>query len=177
MTAANAPLADSAFALVAAVASNGVIGAGNSMPWRLPADLRRFRALTTGHAVVMGRKTWESLPHALPSRQNIVVTRQASYRADGAEVVATLDAALAAATLAAPVFCIGGGDVYRQALPRADTVHLTEIERAFDGDTTFPPLDLREWHETARERHAADAEGGPAYAFVTYRRIAPPARA
>jgi len=177
MTAAPAPPAAPAFALVAAVASNGVIGAGNAMPWHLPADLRRFRALTTGHAVVMGRKTWESLPRALPARQNIVITRQAGYRAEGAEVVATLDAALAAATLPAPVFCIGGGDVYRQALARADTLHLTAIERAFDGDTTFPPLDPREWRETAREPHAADSPDGPAYAFVTYRRIAPPARA
>ena len=177
MSAAAAPLADPALALVAAVASNGVIGAGNALPWRLPADLRHFRALTTGHAVVMGRKTWESLPHALPSRHNIVVTRQSGYRAAGADVVASLGAALAVATGSLPVFCIGGGELYREALPRADAAYVTEIERAFDGDATFAPLDRNEWRETARERHLPEATDGFAYAFVTYRRIAPPHRA
>src|SRR5215208_4607264 len=96
-------------ALIAAVAANGVIGAHNRLPWRLSEDLKRFRALTTGHAVIMGRKTWESLPHALPQRQNIVVTRQAEFAAAGAEVAHSFAAALAQVELPAPVFCIGGG--------------------------------------------------------------------
>ncbi len=130
------PAAGSAvpLALIAAVAANGVIGDRNALPWRLPDDLRRFRALTTGHAVIMGRKTWESLPGALPGRQNIVVTRDPGYAAAGAEIAATLDAALALVRLPPPAFCIGGGELYRAALPRATTLYLTEIDRDFAGD-------------------------------------------
>ena len=158
-----------ALALIAAVARNGVIGARNALPWRLPADLARFRALTTGHTIVMGRRTWESLGRPLPARQNIVVTRTPGYVAEGALVVGSLDAALAASTLPPPVFCIGGGELYRAALPRADALYLTEIDRGFDGDTTFPPFDRRAFRETARETHASDGPGGFRYAFVTYR--------
>ena len=165
-----------AFALIAAVARNGVIGANNALPWRLPADLKRFRSLTTGHSIVMGRKTWESIGRPLPGRQSIVVTRSPRYGAAGALVVASLDAALAAAALPAPVFCIGGGELYRAALPLADALYLTEIDRDFDGDALFPGFDRRVWRETARESHASDAPGGFAYAFVTYRR-APATRA
>ncbi len=161
-----------ALALIAAVARNGVIGIDNRLPWRLPADLRRFRALTTGHPVVMGRRTWESLPRALPERENIVVTRTTGYVAAGARVVASLDAALAAARLPPPVFCIGGGEIYRTALPQADTLYITEIDRDFTGDATFPPIDRGAWRETARETHAPDTADGPGYAYVTYRRVA-----
>ena len=162
--------ASPAFALIAAVARNGVIGANNALPWRLPADLRRFRSLTTGHSIVMGRKTWESLGRPLPERQSIVVTRSPRYGAAGALVVTSLDAALAAAALPAPVFCIGGGELYRAAFPHADALYLTEIDRDFDGDASFPAFDRRVWRETARESHASDSPGGFAYAFVTYRR-------
>jgi len=154
--------------IVAAVAANGVIGAGNLMPWHIPADLRRFRALTTGHAVIMGRKTWESIGRALPHRQNIVVSRAPAFRAEGAEVAASLDAALAQVTLPAPAFCIGGGLLYREALPRATTLHLTEIDASFEGDATFPAFDRKLWRETARDAHPPDVPGGVAYAFVTY---------
>jgi dihydrofolate reductase len=156
-------------AVVAAVAANGVIGNDNRLPWRLPEDLRRFRALTTGHAIIMGRKTWESLPHALPGRQNIVVTRQADYVATGAEVAASLDAALAAVRLPMPAYCIGGGQLYGEALPRADELHVTEIARDFDGDAWFPPIDTRTWREVDRVPGTAQADAGFAYAFVTYR--------
>jgi dihydrofolate reductase len=159
-----------AFALIAALARNGVIGAGNALPWRLAEDLARFRALTTGHAVIMGRRTWESLPRALPGRQNIVVTRRADYRAAGAETASTLDEALARTRLPRPVFCIGGGEIYRLAIDRADTLYLTEIDRNFAGDATFPPFDRMEWHETARETHRAAGPEAFDYAFVTYRR-------
>jgi len=164
-------------ALIAAVARNGVIGAAKALPWRLPEDLKHFRALTTGHAIVMGRKTWESLPRALPGRHNIVVTRQPGYRAEGATVVATLDQALARATGPLPVFCIGGGELYRVALPHADLVYLTEIDRDFSGDTTLAPLDRHAWRETARETYRQEGADGFAYAFVTYRRAPAPARA
>ena len=165
-------LAPPELALIAAVAKNGVIGARGVLPWRLPDDLRRFRALTTGHTVVMGRKTWESLARALPERQNIVVTRQPGYRASGAETAATLDDALARAARPAPIFCIGGSELYRAALPRADTLHITEIDREFDGDAQFPAVDRALWQETARSAHRHDAPDGFAYAFVTYRRRA-----
>jgi len=157
-----------ALALIAAVARNGVIGGGNTLPWRLPADLKRFRALTTGHTVIMGRRTWESIGRALPDRQNIVVSRQPGFSADGALVQTSLDEALRAATLPAPVFCIGGGELYSLALPRAATLHLTEIDRDFEGDTRFPDFDRAAWREVAREEHRAPEGFG--YAFVTYER-------
>jgi dihydrofolate reductase len=157
-----------ALALIAAVAKNGVIGSGNALPWHLPADLQRFRALTRGHSVVMGRKTWESIGRPLGHRQNIVVTGQPDYAADGAIVKSSLDEALRAATLPAPVFCIGGGELYALALPRATTLYCTEIDRDFAGDTRFPDIDPSSWRETAREEHRAPE--GFAYAFVTYER-------
>jgi dihydrofolate reductase len=153
-----------------AVAANGVIGADNRLPWRLPEDLRRFRALTTGHAIIMGRKTWESLPHALPGRQNIVVTGQAGYLAAGAEVASSLDDALARVRLPAPAFCIGGGQLYRDAMPRADELHVTEIAGDFAGDASFAPVDPLRWREIDRLPGTQQAEAGFAYAFVTYRR-------
>ena len=120
--------------LIAAVAANGTIGAGNRLPWRLDDDMKRFRALTAGHAVIMGRKTWESLPRALPERQNIVVTRQRGYIAAGAEIAGSFAAAVALVRMPKPVFCIGGGELYRAALPYATRLNLTEIARDFDGD-------------------------------------------
>lgn len=155
-------------ALIAAVARNGVIGANNALPWKLPADLARFRALTTGHAVVMGRKTWQSLGRPLKDRQNIVVTRERAFRAEGALVAASLRDALAAASLPPPVFCIGGGELYGDALPLASTMHLTEIDRDFEGDVRFPAFDPGQWRVESREERVAD--DGMRYAFVTYKR-------
>ncbi len=157
-----------ALALIAACARNGVIGANNALPWRLAEDLRRFRALTTGHAVIMGRKTWQSLPRALPHRQNIVVTRQRRFLAEGAARADSLDAALALVWMPAPAFCIGGGELYALALPRVDRVYLTEIDADVPGDTHFPTFDRTQWRETARE--SRDSDGGVSYAFVTYER-------
>jgi dihydrofolate reductase len=157
-------------ALIAAVAANGVIGADNRLPWRLPEDLERFRALTMGHAVIMGRKTWESLPRALPGRQNIVVTRQRDYAPAGASAASSFAAALDCVRMPEPVFCIGGGEIYRAALPFATTLHLTEIARDFDGDARFPPFDRGCWRETAREERPAAGPGGFAYAYVAYER-------
>lgn len=156
--------------LIAAVARNGVIGIDNRLPWRLPADLKHFKALTLGHTVIMGRKTWESLPtgfRPLPGRQNIVVTRNAGYLADGATVVGSLPAAIAAAQ-DVEAFVIGGAELYTAALPLADCLQLTEIDAAFEGDTLLPAIDRRQWRETARV--AQHDEAGFDYAFVTYRR-------
>jgi dihydrofolate reductase len=159
-------------ALIAAIAANGVIGDGNRLPWRLPDDLRHFRELTTGHAVIMGRRTWESLPGPLPGRQNLVVTRDPSYAAAGAEVVSSLDAALAAVRLPAPAFCIGGGELYRAALPRAVTLYLTEIDRDFAGDVTFPPFDRAEWPAAPAEARSSEGPDAFTYRFVTRERRA-----
>jgi dihydrofolate reductase len=156
--------------LIAAVARNGVIGRDNRLPWHLPADLKHFKALTTGHAVIMGRKTWESLPEKfrpLPGRQNIVVTRNAGYAAAGANVVTSLADAVAAAS-GGEAFVIGGAELYVAALPLADRLQLTEIDADYEGDTWFPPRDPRQWRERARD--AQRDEAGLGYAFVTYER-------
>jgi dihydrofolate reductase len=154
--------------LIAAVAANGVIGRDNQLPWRLPEDLKHFKALTMGHPMIMGRKTWESLPGKLPGRPHIVVTRNPDYRAGGATVVASLEAAITAAGEADEVFVIGGAELYGQALEIADRLQLTEIAADFEGDTCFPDYRREAWKETAREPHRA--ESGLDYAFVTYER-------
>ncbi|MEO6748642.1 MAG: dihydrofolate reductase [Casimicrobiaceae bacterium] len=155
-----------ALAIIAAVAANGVIGDGLRMPWHLPADLAHFRKLTTGHAIIMGRRTWQSLGRALPNRQNIVVSGQSGYRAQGGQVANSLAQAIACAALPAPVFVIGGARLFAEALAGATTLHLTEIHADYPGDVRFPPLDRTQWRESAREEHAA-ADGAPAHAFVT----------
>lgn len=152
------------------MAANGVIGRGNQLPWHLPADLRHFRRLTTGHAVLMGRKTWESIGRPLPGRQSIVITRNRNFAAEGAEAAPSLDAAIALARLPAPVFCIGGAEIFRAALPFATRLHVTEIAAEIPGDAWFPPFDRTAWRESWREVHAATAETPWAYAFVTYER-------
>ncbi|MBI5899205.1 MAG: dihydrofolate reductase [Rhodocyclales bacterium] len=157
--------------LIAALARNGVIGKDNRLPWHLPADLRHFKALTGGHAVIMGRKTWESLPEKfrpLPGRQNIVVTRNAAYRAEGASVAASLPAAIAAAR-GSQAFVIGGAELYAAALAEAGRLELTEIDRDYEGDTRFPARDPAQWREITREAHTDD--DGLDYAFVSYERI------
>ena len=156
--------------LIAAVAKNRVIGVGNALPWRLPEDLKRFKALTLGHPIVMGRKTWESLGRPLPGRTNIVVSRTTGFKAAGATPAGSLDEALATAlaTGSDETFIIGGADIYRQALPLAGCLQLTEIDRDFTGDVHFPPVDSTQWLETAREKHQSD--GNFDYAFVTYAR-------
>jgi dihydrofolate reductase len=155
-------------AVIAATARNGVVGRSGYLPWSLPEDLRHFRELTTGHTVVMGRKTWESLPRALPQRQNIVVTRDPAYPVSGAQTAPTLEAALAAAKEPYPVFCIGGGELYRQALPLSSVLFLTEIDANFDGDTFFPPLESAVWQRVIHEPHTQTT--GLRYAFNVYLR-------
>ena len=147
-------------------AANGVIGRDGALPWHIPADLKRFKALTIGKPMIMGRKTFESFPRPLPGRRHIVLTRDLDWRADGAEVASSPAKALAMAGPAAWV--IGGAEVFALLLPRCDRVELTEVHGDFDGDTAMPPLG-EEWREVAREEHAA-ADGRPAFAFVTQER-------
>jgi dihydrofolate reductase len=154
-------------ALVAAVARNGVIGANGRMPWHLPAELRHFRKLTIGHRVIMGRKTWESLGRPLPGRENVIVSRNAALLAPGCKLASSLAAALRGCTLPDPMFCIGGAELYRMALPLADEIRLTEIDADFPGDTVMPPISRTEWREAAREP-VMDAATGIQYAFVHY---------
>ena len=142
--------------LVVAMARNRVIGRDNALPWRLPADLAHFKKVTMGHPIVMGRKTHESIGKALPGRLNIVVTRNRDYRAPGCTVVPSLEAAWRAAADAEEVCIIGGTSLFREALPIADVIHLTEVEADVEGDTYFPDFDRGEWTETQIERHGVD---------------------
>jgi dihydrofolate reductase len=154
-------------AVVVAVAANRVIGRDNALPWHLPPDLKHFRAITTGHAMLMGRKTWEAIGRPLPGRQSIVITRQTGYVAPGAVVVHSLDEALARVTMPLPACCIGGEEIFRLALPRVHIMYLTEIDRAFEGDARFPAFDRREWVEMSREEHGPGPHGDYRFAFVT----------
>ncbi len=166
----SAPNNRPALALIAAVARNGVIGANNALPWRLPDDLARFRTLTTGHSVIMGRKTWASIGRPLPGRQNIVVTRQGDLDLPGVDAAATFEAAMDLVRLPAPAYCIGGGELYALALPHALRLNLTEIDADFAGDARFPDFDRSAWQVTGRESRTTPA--GLAYAFVDYLRNA-----
>jgi dihydrofolate reductase len=156
--------------VIAAVARNGVIGRDGRIPWHIPGDLPRFKRITMGHPVIMGRRTWESLGRPLPGRRNIVISRTPGYAAGGAEVFASLAEALAACAGAPEVFVIGGTEVYREALAVADRLLLTEIDADFEGDARFPPFDRAAWRETAREPHPAGSDCPFAYAYVTYDR-------
>jgi len=154
---------------VAAVARDGVIGLAGGLPWRIPEDAQRFRALTMGHPVVMGRRTWDSLPdrfRPLPGRRNVVVTRNRAWRASGAEQVVSLKSALALLDGEAQVFVIGGGELYAESLPLADELLLTEIETELEGDTFFPAWERKDFVESSREEHVS--EGGIPFAFVKY---------
>ena len=136
--------------LVAAVASNGIIGANGGLPWRLPEDLAHFKRLTLGHPVIMGRRTWESLKGPLPGRDNIVVTRTPGYEAAGAAVASSLEGALALCWGEPVAFVIGGSRLFAESLPLAAGLVMTEIERDFEGDTRFPDYDRSRWKETQR---------------------------
>ncbi|MGE5336310.1 MAG: dihydrofolate reductase [Gemmatimonadota bacterium] len=158
--------------LIAAVARNGVIGRDGRIPWHLPGDLPRFKRITMGHPVIMGRRTWESLGRPLPGRRNIVISRSPALKVDGAEVFASLAAALAACAGADEVFVIGGTEAYREALPRADRLLLTEIDADIEGDACFPPFDRRSWRETGREIHPANPDNPLPFSYVDYERVA-----
>ena len=151
--------------LVAALDRLRAIGRDNDLPWRLPDDLKRFKALTLGKPVLMGRKTWESLGRPLPGRDNLVITRNPGYHAAGARVFASLDTALAACSDTPEIMLIGGAELYAQTLPICDRLYLTEVDAAPDGDAFFPALDPADWRETAAEPHPADARHAHAFTW------------
>jgi dihydrofolate reductase len=154
--------------IIAAVARNRVIGKDNQLLWNIPEDMAHFKALTSGHTVIMGRKTWESLPprfRPLPGRRNIVVSRQPDYAAPGAELADSLENALNLASTEATVFIIGGEQIYRQAMTVADRLEITEVDLEPEGDAWFPGISAVDWENTAKIK-------GTGFAFVTYRKRA-----
>lgn len=156
---------------IAAMDQNRVIGLNNALPWHLPADLAHFKAITTGHPILMGRKTHESIGRPLPNRTNIVLTRDPHYTAAGVVVVHSLDEAIAACPADEEIFIIGGAELYALALPKISRLYLTLIDHAFPGDTTFPPLPETEWQAISRETHAPDEKNAYGFAFVTLERV------
>ena len=157
--------------LVVAVAQNRAIGKDNHLLCHLPEDMRHFREVTLGRPVIMGRKTWESLPEAfcpLPGRNNIVVSRNAAYQAEGATIASSLEEAIAQAGNVEQINIIGGADIFRLALPMADVLDMTEIDASFDADTFFPEFLPEDWQETSRKTQ--QSESGPTFSFVEYRR-------
>jgi dihydrofolate reductase len=165
--------------LLFAVADNGVIGAGGTIPWRLKSDMQRLKAMTIGKPVVMGRKTFLSLKRALPRRTNIVVTRDVNFRGAGAVVTTSLDAAQDIARAdamrrsVAEIAVIGGAEIYAQWMDRADRLEVTEVHASPEGDTRLAAIDKAQWEEVARERHPAGPDDGVPFSYVTYRRIVP----
>lgn len=155
--------------IIAAVAKNRVIGVNNTLPWHLPEDLKRFRSLTMGHHIIMGRKTYESLGRLLPGRTTVIVSRSKDYAVEGGLVVNSLLSALAVCGDDPEVFVIGGGELYRDALPHANRLYLTEIEQDVVGDTYFPDYDSDGWKQLSSESHVS--EKGLHYRYLTLQRI------
>ena len=157
--------------VIAAVSDNGVIGRDGGLPWHLPADLARFKRVTTGHHMVMGRRTWESIGcRPLPGRPTIVITSNRNYVAERAAVAHSLEEALAKVVGDDEVFIAGGEAVYREALPRAERIHLTRIHADFEGDTHFPPFDESGWEVVFEERHEADERNAYPFTFEVWER-------
>jgi len=156
--------------LIAAMSENRVIGRGGGLPWRLPDDLKRFKRLTAGHHVIMGRRTFETLGRPLPNRINIVISRRPEYAPEGVHIAHDLDEALRLAAADPDPFILGGGEVYALALPRADRLELTLIHADIEGDTYFPEFDPADWTLIHDERHEPDERHEYAYSFRTYER-------
>ncbi|SEL08720.1 dihydrofolate reductase [Parapedobacter koreensis] len=155
---------------IVAAAENNAIGKGNELLWHLPNDLRFFKQTTSGHTVIMGRKTYESVGKPLPNRRNIVITRQPEYVLKGAEVVHSLDEALQRCTGDGEVFIVGGAEIYRQALPVTDRIYLTRVHATLAGDAYFPELDKPDWALVSAERHEPDERHAYGYTFMYYER-------
>lgn len=152
------------------MARNRVIGVNNAIPWRLPDEQQLFKRLTMGHHIVMGRRTYESIGRLLPGRTTVVVTRQSDYAVPGAIVAHSLDDAINAAARDEEVFVIGGAELFKEALPRADRLHLTIVDAEPEGDTFMPEIDLANWEEVSREEHPADARHAHPYSYALYER-------
>ena len=159
--------------LIAALADNRVIGKDNRLLWHLPADLQHFKRLTLHKPIVMGRKTWESLPGLLPHRTHIVISRNPDYRAEGCILVSSPEAAIQAAGAVPEIMVVGGQAVYRHLLPLADRMYLTLVHHAFDGDVHFPRWDPTHWRESEREEFSADPRHPYSFSFVTLERVRP----
>ena len=157
-------------AILVAMAKNGTIGIDNALPWRCPEDLKRFKELTMGHSMIMGRKTFDSIGRALPGRTTIVVTRNANLRIEGCLIAHSLHQALKMCEKDAQVFIVGGAEIYAQSLGLADTLYITEIQHDVPGDAHFPEFDRTAWRETSREMRTQDAPQPLDYHFVTYQR-------
>ena len=157
--------------LIAAMASNRVIGIENRLPWRLPDDLQHFKKLTLGKTIVMGRKTWESLPGLLPDRRHVVVTRNVDYQAAGAEVVNSIEQAIDSVAVDEEVLIVGGANLYNQTMPLAGTMYLTLVDADIEGDAFFPAWDEAHWQETQRQHHAVDERHQYAFDYVTLKRV------
>ena len=153
--------------IIAAMARNRVIGKDNRLPWYLPADLQHFKKITMGKPMIMGRRTWESLPGLLPGRRHIVITRDLAYKADGAEVAHSLEQAIQLAGDVEESMLVGGANLYAQALDIADRMQLTEIDLDVDGDAWFPEFDRSVWREVERQKHERDEKNQSSYSFVT----------
>ena len=161
----------SSLAIIVAMAQNRTIGINNTLPWRIPEDLKHFKALTMGHHMIMGRKTFESIGKPLPGRTTVVVSRDHHLKIDGCIVAHSLHEAIAACASDSQAFVVGGADIYAQALGLADTLYITEIQQEVNGDTTFPEFDRAKWHEVSREAHHQETPQPLDYHFVGYRRI------
>ncbi|MGH8397143.1 MAG: dihydrofolate reductase [Gammaproteobacteria bacterium] len=159
--------------LIVAIGEHNEIGKSGKMPWHLPADLKHFKSITLGKPIIMGRKTFAAIGKPLPERRNIVVTRDRDFMADGCEIAHSLTDALVLAAGVPEIMVIGGSELYREALPRAQRIYLTRVHASFDADTFFPTLDPADWRETAREGHAADERNSFAYSFLTLERRIP----
>jgi dihydrofolate reductase len=157
--------------MIVAVATNGVIGRDNKMPWHLSEDLKYFKRVTMGKSVVMGRKTFESIGKPMPGRPNIVISRDLSWSAEGVRVARSIDEALALAE-GGEIMVIGGAEIFKAIAPLAQRLYYTEVKRAYEGDAFFPKPDPDRWREVSREEHAEGLDGAPAYAFLVLERIA-----
>lgn len=153
-------------AAIVAMSENRVIGKDNQLPWHLPADLKHFKQITMGKSILMGRKTFESIGHALPGRKNIIITRDAMYYAKDCLVFNSIDTALASLATEDEIFVIGGALLFQQMLPRIQHLYLTIIHQQFAGDVFFPEFDMQEWHEVKREDYEADALNQYSYSFI-----------
>jgi len=156
--------------IIVAVSRNLVIGKDNQLIWKLSADLKRFKALTTGHTIVMGRKTFDSIGKPLPNRTSIVITRQKDYKIEGCIVANSLEEALEKAADQEEVFVIGGGSIYKEALAKANKIYYTKVHKNFEGDTFFPVLDLKDWESVNREDCLPDEKNEIPYSFIDYKR-------
>jgi dihydrofolate reductase len=156
--------------LIVAVAQNGIIGTGGTMPWHITEDFAHFKAVTLGHSVVMGRKTYESIGRPLPRRRNIVITRNTELAIEGCEMASSLEGAIAMCEGEEEVFVIGGGEIYRQAMPLADKLYITHVGIEAEGDTRFPDIDPEVWHEVSREEFPHGSAFPHPFSFVDYER-------